>query len=267
MPILACPSARGENPEVTRQHLVDEVELHLVGEPAHVLVIAPQGHRQVPAVVPIYSSLAGDDGIEAVAPQDEAGAKLGLLPFVSFTGAAAADAAHGAVLDEEIAHRKALDTAIGRGASRLEEKGIQHLPTDDESLHRQQLSGEQVAVDVTPEIDVGVDVSGTAEDKVVDRGPRKLSDAIQQVELVQDGNGLTGEGVPADLVPGEPLSVQEQRPQPAAAGEEGGSRTGWATAHDDEIVHLVVGVAHVLFGGRIGPEDDNSKAGGWSQWR
>jgi len=120
---------------------------------------------------------------------------------------------------------------------------------------------------VTPQIDVGVDVTGTAEDDLVDRGPRKLSDAIQQVELVQDGNGLTGEGVPADLVPGEPLSVQEQRPQPAAAGEEGGSRAGWATAHDDEIVHLVVGVAHVLFGGRIGREDEDSKARGWSQWR
>jgi hypothetical protein len=99
---------------------------------------------------------------------------------------------------------------------------------------------------VSPKIDSGVHVTGATEYDLVDYGTRKLADPIQEVELVEDGNRLTGEGVPADFVAGKPLFVQEEDSQPVAAGEEGSRRACRAAAYDDEIVHLLVGVAHVI---------------------
>ena len=75
----------GKDPKIPRPHLVYKVQFDLIAQARHALEVLPQGHHPIAALVAVQPTLAGDNRVEAIAPQHQGRAKfqaraVGCLP-------------------------------------------------------------------------------------------------------------------------------------------------------------------------------------------
>ena len=232
---------QGEDPEVPGPDLVDEVQLDLVGGAGDPLVVAAQGDDPVPGLVGVEAGAAGDDGVEAVAAEDDAG-RQGLLgagvavAVSSPPGAVAAHAGDAAAVvadqvpdGEPLAH---LDAALPGLA---DQEVVEDAAADHVAAQRQVAAGEGIVVAAVAQVDAEADVLGAGHEDTVDLAALQGRGAFEESQLVEDGEGLPGQRVAADLVAREGVAVDDDRGQALAGGVHGRGGPRGAGADDQQV--------------------------------